>query len=119
MNHKQPPRPKVIKAFQVFTTVNERGSKGDSVGIFLDENNANLKAVDKGWYGGKGLVEDAYLIQLGSYYYQLTSPNPVIVDHSKFDPDDAKYLEILRTIKSKLTTEEYSLLQTKLIGPIK
>jgi hypothetical protein len=71
-----------VTAWEVFETVDERGSRGGSAGVFSRQSEADMVAAGKGWYGGKGNVAEVVLLRVLSTgeHFKLMARAPVDLD---------------------------------------
>ena len=88
----------IVDGFAVYSTVDERGSRGSIVGFTLDEQAAKTLATGKGWYGGSGWIERCKFLCIDGAYFPLLSDGPVTI-HTQGQSLRAQAL-------TKLTPEE-------------
>lgn len=72
----------IFEAFEAFHTVDDRGSRGASVGIFSTRAMAEIAAKGKGWYGGNGHVRPVTCLRITETLevFKLAEEEPLQID---------------------------------------
>jgi len=94
------------QVWEVYTTTNEYGSKGKTIGYFTDEKLAKTAAAKQGWYGGEGGIGKRWALYQDDGWIIVEKPELV-----QLDVDMIKYKEnAKKAALEKLTQEERVLL---------
>lgn len=116
---------KIIEAWQVFTTLNEHGGKGASLGFMETKAGAQDFAKGKGDWGGMGIVEPVRLVRVGQggnvrlFPIQAGYPDGIPLAHFNADVKALKEkarLEAVAKAQAALTPEELKLIGAKIDG---
>jgi hypothetical protein len=94
--------PEIKLFFTAHPTTDERGSLGPTIGVFRRRADADAAAMNRGAYGGNGVVRERYGIEANGRCWLLDDPEGVLLD-----VDIAKRRkEIADAALAKLTPEE-------------
>lgn len=94
----------IIEAFEVFHTVDDRGSCGASVGIFSTRAIAEIAAKDKGWYGGNGHIQSVICLRITQTedVFKLAEEEPIEIDVNAEEENE----RVRKAALDKLSREE-------------
>jgi non-canonical (house-cleaning) NTP pyrophosphatase len=94
------------QVWEAYTTENEYGRKGRTIGYFTDEKKAKLAAAKMGWYGSEGGICQRWALYQDDGWIIVEKPELV-----QLDVDMSKYKEnAKKAALEKLTQEERILL---------
>jgi hypothetical protein len=92
--------------WEAYTTIDEYGRKGKTIGYFSDEKKAKIAAAKMGWYGGEGGLTRHWALSQDDGWIIVVMPEAV-----PLDVDMIKYKEnAKKAALAKLTQEERVLL---------
>lgn len=101
---------KPFKVWEVWETVDDRGRKGEMIGVFTSKLSAEDAAKGHGWYGGDGTIISGEAIDLDGTIYSIRS----LVKTEALNRDIPSYRDMKKAqALEKLTEEEIEILGIK------